>query len=236
VIGEMAGSHGVKRPGGSALNAGQVGSQRSAEFIVHGYGSNVTSEDSVDSEVEAIIDSIKELDGEQVTLSPADVISQIQERMTAFGGHIRKIDNAKKAIAEAVELLHSIESKGLLVNDKSELIQAVQARHLSLASIATLKAIIELLNAGSGSRGSHLVLSDDGLEIHPDIKDPDTGETLKFKPENEDLRKSIIRIMFDSSSEDLFKHQSVPVRKAPRDRKAFEPAWSDYREGNIYQD
>jgi succinate dehydrogenase/fumarate reductase flavoprotein subunit len=236
VIGEMAGSHGVKRPGGSALNAGQVGSQRSAEFIVNAYGSNVTSEDSINNEVEAIINSIKELDSEQVSLSPADVISQIQERMTAFGGHIRKIDNAKKAIAEAVELLNSIENNGLKVNDKSELIQAVQARHLSLASIATLKAIIELLNAGSGSRGSHLVLSDDGLEIHPDIKDPDTGETLKFKPENEELRKSIIQIIFDSSSEDLFTHQSVPVRKAPTARKAFEPAWSDYREGTIYQD
>jgi len=235
VIGEMAGSRGVKRPGGSALNAGQVGSQRAAEFIVNAYGSDVASESDIEKEVEAIINSIKELDSEQVTLSPADVISQIQERMTAFGGHIRKIDNAKKAIAEAVELLNRIESNGLKVNDKSELIQAVQVRHLSLASVATLKAIIELLNAGSGSRGSHLVLSEDGLEIHPDIKDPDTGETLKFKPENEELRKSIIRIMFDSSSEDLFTHQSVPVRKAPTSRKAFEPAWSDYREDNIYQ-
>ena len=33
VIGEMAGTHGVKRPGGSALNAGQVGAMRAAEYI-----------------------------------------------------------------------------------------------------------------------------------------------------------------------------------------------------------
>ena len=28
VVGEMAGTHGVKRPGGSALNSGQIGSLR----------------------------------------------------------------------------------------------------------------------------------------------------------------------------------------------------------------
>jgi succinate dehydrogenase/fumarate reductase flavoprotein subunit len=36
-VGEVNGSHGVYRPGGSALNAGQVGAQRAARCIVHGY-------------------------------------------------------------------------------------------------------------------------------------------------------------------------------------------------------
>ena len=123
----------------------------------------------------------------------------------------------------------------MAVKKRTDLIAAVQAKHLSLTSIATLKAIIELLEAGSGSRGSHLVLTEDGIEVHPDIKDPDTGETLKFKPENEELRKSIIKIIFDANSESLFKCKSVAVRMAPADRKAFEPAWSDYRQENIYQ-
>ncbi len=34
-VGEVAGTHGVTRPGGSALNAGQVGSTRAAEYIAH---------------------------------------------------------------------------------------------------------------------------------------------------------------------------------------------------------
>ncbi len=37
VIGELAGTHGVKRPGGSALNSGQVGGLRAAERIAHVY-------------------------------------------------------------------------------------------------------------------------------------------------------------------------------------------------------
>ena len=36
-VGEVNGSHGVYRPGGSALNAGQVGGLRAAEYIAHRY-------------------------------------------------------------------------------------------------------------------------------------------------------------------------------------------------------
>ena len=43
VIGEQAGTHGVKRPGGSALNAGQVGGLRAAQRIAHAYGPHVPS-------------------------------------------------------------------------------------------------------------------------------------------------------------------------------------------------
>lgn len=39
-IGEVNGSHGVARPGGSALNAGQVGAFRAAEFIAHRYANS----------------------------------------------------------------------------------------------------------------------------------------------------------------------------------------------------
>ena len=36
-IGEVNGSHGVARPGGAALNAGQVGGFRAADYIAHVY-------------------------------------------------------------------------------------------------------------------------------------------------------------------------------------------------------
>ena len=39
-IGEVNGSHGVYQPGGSALNAGQVGGYRAAEYIAHCYQSD----------------------------------------------------------------------------------------------------------------------------------------------------------------------------------------------------
>ncbi|UCE46194.1 MAG: hypothetical protein JSW47_11285, partial [Phycisphaerales bacterium] len=91
-----------------------------------------------------------------------------------------------------------------------------------------------LLEQGSGSRGSHLVLVEDGVEIHPDVIDKATGKALRFKPENESLRKSILQVEYDEGSPDLFTCSNVDLRPAPTDRKAFEPAWQDYREGKIY--
>ena len=111
---------------------------------------------------------------------------------------------------------------------------AIQAGHLALASAGFLKAVVELLGQGSGSRGSHLVLAEDGIEIHPDVIDKATGKPLKFKPENESLRSSILQIEFDENSPDLFKSKTIGLRPAQTDRKAFEPAWQDYRQGKIY--
>ena len=79
-----------------------------------------------------------------------------------------------------------------------------------------------------------MVLSEDGIKVHSDIKDPDTGQDLKFLPENQALRDSIIRVVFDDTAEHLFTCQSIPVRPEPTDRKAFELAWADFREQKIF--
>ncbi len=99
---------------------------------------------------------------------------------------------------------------------------------------AFLQAIVELLQLGSGSRGSHLVLAEDGAEIHPDITNEKTGKTLKFKPENEKLRDSILQIEYDPDEADLFRCNTIKPRPVPTLGKAFELAWQDYREGKIY--
>ncbi len=240
VIGEMAGTHGVKRPGGSALNAGQVGGLRAAEYIVNVYG--CPPEDGPDySDKQAEIDRqlsqfVDKLEGYKSSpgLLPEKVIEEIQSRMTASAGHIRELEDGRKALEEAVKLYKNIQQQGFKLGDAKGIITAIQAEHLALTSAAFLKAIVELLQRGSGSRGSHLVLAEDGIEIHPDIINKTTGEALKFKPENEALRSSMLRIEYDRGEPDLFRCENIALRPAPADRKAFEPAWQDYREGRIY--
>jgi len=240
IIGEMAGTHGVKRPGGSALNAGQVGGLRAAEYIVNVYG--CPPEDGPDySDKQAEIDRqlsrfVDKLEGYKSSsgLLPEKVIEEIQSRMTASAGHIRELEDGRKALEEAVKLYKNIQQHGFKLGDAKGIITAIQAEHLALTSAAFLKAIVELLQQGSGSRGSHLVLAEDGIEIHPDIINQTTGKALKFKPENEALRNSILRIEYDAGGPDLFRCRNIALRTAPADRKAFEPAWQDYREGKIY--
>jgi hypothetical protein len=170
-------------------------------------------------------------------LVPEDVVDEIQERMTASGGHIRELKDARQALSEALKLYRDISApggRGFHVKDAKGITRAIRAEHLALTSVAYLAAIVELLGQGSGSRGSHLVLAEDGIQIHPDIINKATGKPLRFKPENESLRSSILRVEYDESLPDLFGCQNIELRRAPSDRKAFEPAWQDYREARIY--
>jgi len=236
-IGEMAGSHGVKRPGGSALNAGQTGGLRAAEYIANAYGSDIPAKSDFARVKNATSSLVRKLDSfvaSKGELKPAAVIAGIRTRMTRSAGHIREMVDASAALCEAITLCNQIAQKGFSLGNPKELIQAVQAEHMALASAAYIKAVVELLRLGSGSRGSHLVLSADGIEVHRDVIDRSAGRPLRFKPENKDLRITILRLEYDPRAADLFRVETVPVRSQPKERKAFEPAWKDYREGQIY--
>jgi succinate dehydrogenase/fumarate reductase flavoprotein subunit len=239
VIGEMAGTHGVKRPGGSALNAGQVGGLRAAQYIVNVYGCELPDYSAWEDEITGQLDRLfAKFDKYRAAGSPMPkvMIQRIQKRMTLSAGLMRESKTARRALKEAVELYRLIQKKGLSAQGKRALVWAIQAEHLALTSVAYLKAIVELLRQGSGSRGSHLVIARDGVEIHPDIIVGTTGKVLKFKPENPSLRDSVLRVEYDDSLPDMFRCESVELRSAPSDAKAFEPAWRDYREGKIYRE
>jgi succinate dehydrogenase/fumarate reductase flavoprotein subunit len=237
VIGEMAGTHGVKRPGGSALNAGQTGGLRAAEYIANVYGcdlpDNSGNQAEIDGQLKQLVTKLEAWRNSS-GLAPKDVIEKIQSRVTTSAGHIRELNDARKALAEAVQLHKDIQQQGFKLKNAKEVIKAIQAQHLALTSAAFLKAIVELLQLGSGSRGSRLVVAEDGAEIHPDITNEKTGKTLKFKPENEKLRDSILQIEYDPDEADLFQCNNTKPRPVPTLGKAFELAWQDYREGKIY--
>ncbi len=237
VIGEMAGTHGVKRPGGSALNAGQVGGLRSAEYIVNACGPDVAdykdNAREIDQQVRALIEKFDRW-SQSSGPAPREAIEQIQDRMTASAAHVREEDDANESLKQAIQLFKDIQDKGLAAPDAPSLVAAIQAEHLALASVAYLKAIVDLLTQDGGSRGSYLVLSPRGSPIHPDIKHKATGEPLAFRPENQALRERILRTEYDDTADDLFKCSLTTPRLAPTESKAFEPAWQEYREGKIY--
>ena len=236
IVGEMAGTHGVKRPGGSALNSGQTGSLRAAQYIANVYGASIPSKNSCVNEIKR---QLKEI-AEQVDRfkksagpKPKDVIAEIQDRMTSSAGHIREINDARCALKAAIDLYKKIGSLGMRITNAKDIVAAIRAEHLSLASIAYIKSVVSLLEQGGGSRGSHLVLSSDGIAVHSSVLDKN-GRELRYKPENKELRHSILRIIFDADTDELFTISSVAVRPVPKDRKAFEPAWQDYRDGKIF--
>jgi len=240
VIGEMAGTHGVKRPGGSALNSGQTGGLRAAMYIANVYAKPTlnlkTAQAQTKSQVAAAMKRLTQPGDLQARYTPQQVIEQIQERMTACGGHIRQRNAVEGALADAISLCEEVRAHGFVCKaaDRQALRQAVVARHMALASVAYLKAIKELLLAGLGSRGSYLVIDNEGILAHPSVLDPRSGKPLRMKPENEALRRNILRLQYDPQSAELFQAQTIAPRQAPESRKSFELAWADYREGKIF--
>ena len=238
VIGEMAGTHGVKRPGGSALNAGQAGGLRAAEYITNAYGANTASGDVSDvitAQVEAIYKKASGLTAQSEGIAPSDAISMIQRNMSLYGGHIRQLETAKSAAEKARNLCKKLRAGEIKLEKRSDLVKAIRAEHLSLAQVAFLDAIAEYIESGGGSRGSFMVMREDGDGIHPSLVDPNTKRPFAFVAENEELRKTIAEVSIDSLDEATFKFKRVSVKPIPSRDDAFELAWTAYRTGEVYK-
>ncbi len=241
VIGEMAGTHGVKRPGGSALNAGQVGGIRAAEYIANVYAGEKPSVAAVRSKTKAglaaAVEALKDMleKGASAGTSPSQALRTLQERMTRAGAHLRSREGSEAALEETKADYRRFASEGLKVASPRDLPAAVAAMQQTLTAVAMLKAIKGMFERGVGSRGSHCILDESGVEMHPELTDPDTGQPYRFKAENEALRKVVLTAEYNPKSADLFDLADVRVRPVPARDIAFEPAWTEYREGKIYE-
>ncbi len=240
VIGEMAGTHGVKRPGGSALNAGQVGAMRAAEYIANVSdldGSDLaTVEDVLSEHITAAVKCIAAIveKGKNASVSIDEAMSEIRRRMTRYGAQLRSRDAAARALLDAVAQLERITSEGLKIESARKFPQAALVVQQCLAHVAILKAICGMFDRGAGSRGSHCILDSDGVEMHPKLTDPAGGRPYRFLPENETLRDEILCVKYNPDANGLFDVRVVSPRPIPDREIAFEPAWAEYREGKIY--
>ncbi len=232
VIGELAGTHGVKRPGGSALNSGQVGGLRAAQRIAHVYHRNdITIERfkvdavSIVQRITATIAQIRKNDAK--ALDAARIKKDIQHRMSASAGMVRSLAGVEQALAAARTQWQQIRTQGLRQAGDGWL-QAMEIREMALAQLAYLEAILALLKRGSGSRGSHLVTDPSGKLPHPKI-----GDEWRYIPENLELRKEILGLAYD-----LEKDAFAIKIKAPNPREMFEGwfenTWADYRRAEVF--
>ncbi len=233
VIGELAGTHGVKRPGGSALNAGQVGGLRAAQRIAHVYYGDADPLEEFREAAAPVVRRFARLVGHvkerpDGALDNAEVKRSIQHRMSARAGMVRSADGLRQALSEAEEQWARITEAGLVQSEDGYLC-AVQVRELALAQRAFLEAMLGLIERGEGSRGSHLVAEPGGILPHPDL-----GDEWRFRPENEDLRDEILSVGYDPEA-DEFGLQVVRPRPLPQAEYWFENTWAEFRKGSLFR-
>lgn len=115
VIGEACGSHGIYRPGGAALNAGQVGARRCAEAIRYMEKPEPCSEEEFISVLQTSNARLQKFAGRLLCRSGVSNVCQRRkeagEWMSRCGGQFRSQDSLGQA-AQAIEgmLEHFFES------------------------------------------------------------------------------------------------------------------------------
>ena len=231
-VGEVNGTFGVYRPGGSALNSTQVGSFRAAQFIAANYS----------DEPLAINDFVKAIEGtvtENMTRAKAilandgasNIISnrvELQTRMTKAGAHIRSLEEAEKALAECVQELAAFESK-TVTGANWELVEAFRNRDILVTQIVYLKAIVEFIKKGGRSRGSYLVSDESGILPLEKLSDE-----FKFTLDNGELLQKACIVSVDiKDAEPDFNVEWEDIRPIPSGESWFENVWGAYRRGEI---
>ena len=231
-IGEVNGSHGVHRPGGSALNSGQVGSLRAAEFISQKYSDfTLNKKDFLDQTKLQIASKLELFQKalQRVHKSGQDMSSfrrEFQERMTKYAAHIRNLQDIKKSLKEAQAQYNRLNLWKISLNDKAEIVEFFQNRQLCLTQIAILKSIEAYLEGGGGSRGSYLVLDKQGELVSEEL-----NEQWKYRPELVKLRKFILEYQYRERTQKI---NWIPVREIPQDKFWFEKVWKSYINKEIY--
>jgi succinate dehydrogenase/fumarate reductase flavoprotein subunit len=229
-VGEVNGSHGVYRPGGSALNSGQVGSYRAAQFISKKYNYPPMDIESLLKEAGGIISGTLNLASEWINSGDPEKIKtyllEIRKRMSSAGGIIRDEGKIARAFSEATSLLKKL----------PEIIGARSVTDLSgsflvldhcITHFVYLAAIRLYVENGGRSRGSYIVVKNVDKEI------PESNRTV-FEPElcvyDRDVEKKIIEVVF---KEGKSISNLADVREIPKQDLWFEKVRKDYLEDNF---
>ncbi len=233
-IGEVCGTHGVRRPGGAALNAGQVGGMRAAQFIAANWRQDPPGLDDFAAQVAGQVNDTLAFCTETVnparedgSCTPAEVIGEVQERMSRSAAHVRDPSVVRGEVEEARRRFQQL-PKELRVTDRRALTTAFWAADLCLTHLVYLEAIHAYLEAGGRSRGSILVLDGAG-----DLPVPTLGEGWRFRV-NEDgasVDREILEVWLERGGE--VRTKWVPVRPIPTAEGWFEDVWKKFREGRI---
>ena len=206
--GEAAGSLGIFRPGGSALNSCQVGSMRAAEHIAS-VADNATSgnyEDILESAINEIESLVCNTRGETSTV--LKMREKYSKRMSRAFAFLRDTDVMKEALVEIEQDLSNFEK-----DNSWEKVTEIPSVFKNYDIIKMQRAVaVSMLYAAEnyGSRGSAYVLCG--------------GDFMQREPIPENILGRDFSVVLDSEGVGAVKVKPLPERNL-----WFESVWSEYR-------
>jgi len=213
-IGEVNGSHGLTRPGGSALNAGQTGALRAASRITHrGPQSVIPAKAGIPASAGMTMasrvpchdlqshasrvpchDFLSKVISSKGTLSYKSALASLQSRMSQYAGIIREKEQVIEAAKEAWKLWDRM-NNDLQAVPADELPEALRTFDLCLTHAVYLEAI---------------------------------GAFLERAEDQEYIRKNILEVKLEPGNQ--VSKTWAPVRPIPKQDLWFETVWKQFRE------
>lgn len=228
-VGEVAASHGVYRPGGSALNAGQVGSTRAAQYIAARRGGAPEHEDAFEREAARALTEMGNLAQQAFTEHDPSIYrlrNEAGRRMSACGAAIRNSEAIAAYITEIRAQLENLPAYAT-ISESKDLVWLYRYRDTLISQQTYLSAMVDYLRQGGKSRGSALYTDPSGCKPFAQLPD-----TFTFTVDD-GSRGDLVQEASWKGGECTFRFRKV--RPIPEDDDFFENVWRSYREtGNIY--
>ncbi len=228
-VGEVNGSHGVYRPGGSALNSGQVGGFRVADYIAARYGGWTCPEGAFQTAASVAVKELRSLVGRRATTDWRVERELFQTRMSRVAAHIRSRDELKQGAREAWSQWTRLASAGCGGETPADVRESLRNRQLCFAHAVYIEAVLFAVESGLGSRGSCIVLDPAGQPVHGKLD----GDQWRFAREDTAFRDKVMETL--ASHDGKVVSQWVPRRPMSESDAWFETAWAAYRTGEIFE-
>lgn len=229
-VGEAAGTHGVTRPGGAALNAGQVFGTRVGEHVAADGRTLSPTPGAADKTLGPAVRAVLGVLNPESPLSIRAVRDQVQARMSEQAAILCDGPGVTCALAEARALNRQIADHGIAATRPAEAARAVQWQQMALVSEAVLAALDHYIASGGGSRGARAILDPQGQGLPMAATGP--LRDVRFRNERPEDRARQIRVRLESGVLHL---QERPNRGFDdQARSFFERDWPAWLTGAIY--
>lgn len=230
-IGEVCASHGVTRPGGTALNAGQVGAVRAAEGIflkkrTHMKEASPSTESGIKERLRIqALDRIRLSEHAEGNCPLSELWINASKRMSAAAGMIRNQVQMETALKETEDDICQFMQKAKSPS-VSQLSLFYKLYDMLLSQKMYLFAMLDYAKAGGGSRGSALYTNSTGeLPGFPGCQT--FGELYRCRLDQKMHGQEVQEVTLKEGTPSASRR---PVRPLPDVDYFFENQWRIYRE------
>ena len=229
-IGEAAGTHGVTRPGGAALIAGQVFGTRVAEHIAASTYIPVGTLADLESGMSRFFEKVGWLFQPDSPISYRTVRDEIQARMSDFAGIICFPSDVSSALENARALCEKLLLNGITYDRPAEMVRVLQWQQMATTSHAVLAALDHYIQGGGGSRGARAICDASGEGLPMARTEP--LNDYRFRTETANAKSEQLIVKLEDGELKVSTRQNRVFDET--NRSFFESAWPDWLTGRIY--